>query len=153
MSRLPIENERLDQTWLEIEEAFRKSGMAEPAPGFSKRFAGRLRARRAAEERRQGLLVAVLWVGVAVLAALLLGWLVAPLLSNPVAMLSRLLHALWNLATALSALTAIITSMVQFLPDIVSPSLVYSLLALAVALGSWMYSALRDYAYERGVQL
>ncbi|MBI3160067.1 MAG: hypothetical protein HYZ26_10765 [Chloroflexi bacterium] len=153
MSHPLIEEGNLNQVWEEIEVAFGGAGFVQPAPGFSARFRLRLNARRAAEERRRGFLVAVLWIGVALLAAAVLAWLFAPVLANPVDLFSRAIQKGWNVLTYLGTLLAIVSSVYQFLPDLVSPSLVYSLLAVLAAAASWAYSTLRDYAFVRGVRL
>lgn len=149
----PHTEQWVDDTWKELEGAIRKVGMRNPGAGFGERFQIRLTRLRRKEEQRKGLIVAGFWLLLATGLLLVLLWALAPLFPSPLALLMKAIAMVSAIVRGITALAAILGSILRFLPDILPDSLLYSILAGMTALGAWGYSALRDFAYMRGVRL
>lgn len=65
MSQAQFEDKQIEKAWVEIEQAFRTSGMAEPAPGFMERWNERLEHEKQQEDRRQAWMLVIMNVVIA----------------------------------------------------------------------------------------
>lgn len=153
MNHLPIAEHDLEKIWHDIQAAFARAGEVAPAAGFVDRFRVRLAAQQAAQARRQALLVAALWLGLALLMGVALLWLLWPLFANPLTLFFDLLAVLAGWFSQLVTLFSVFASLLQFLPDVLPSGAFSGLLALLAAVAAWGFSGLREFALARGVRL
>lgn len=153
MKRLPIAESELEDIWPDLRAALVRAGEVQPAAGFVGRFRVRLAARRATQARRQALLVAAFWLGLAALAGVALAWLLWPLLADPLRLFFDLLGVVASWFSQLNTLVSVLASLIQFVPEAFPARALSGLLALLAAAFAWGYSGLRQFAHTRGVQL
>ncbi len=153
MNHPPIAENEFEKIWHEIQTTFARAGEAAPAAGFVGRFRLRLAAQRAAEARRQALLVAALWLGLALLVAVALLWLLWPLFANPLPLFFEILNVMAGWFSQLVTYVSVLASILQFLPDFLPAGALSGLLALLAAVAAWSFSGLREFALARGVRL
>lgn len=153
MNRLHIAEEQVNTIWKDIELSFREAGKVSPAPGFVGRFRQRLAARQAAEARRQALLVASLWLGLAAIVALVLLWLLAPLFGNPTRLFFEIIELGLSFFSGLRTMLAFVAAALSFLPSFIPGDALYGLLAMLAAVLAWTFANLREFALVRGVRL
>lgn len=143
----------LEDAWEDLETTIDKIGFRSPLPGFRERFALRLADRRRQEERRNGLVVAGFWLLLATGLLIVLIWVLSPLLPSPAVILLSLIRLASSVSRGLLTLLSVAGSLFRYLPDFLPSSLVYGFLATLAAMGAWGFSALRSFAFDRGVRL
>jgi hypothetical protein len=151
MNQAQYNEKQLEIAWEEVEQAFRTSGMVEPAPGFMERWNERLQLEKQKEDRKQAWVLIVMNVVIALGFLGLISIQLVPSLSAGKSLLDIWVDMASRLIVNLKMIGGMLSTIRRTLPGVIPSSWIFSgLTALGIVVVVWA-SMVRQHIHKQGV--
>jgi hypothetical protein len=151
MNQAQYNEKQLETAWKEVEQAFRTSGMVEPAPGFMGRWNERLQLEKQKEDRKQAWVLIVMNVVIALGFLGLISIQLVPSLSAGNSLLDIWVDMASRLIVNLKMVGGMLSTVRRTLPGVIPTSWIVSgLTALGIVVVLWA-SMVRQHIHKQGV--
>jgi hypothetical protein len=151
MNQAQFSETKIEKAWLDVEHAFKSSGMVEPAPGFIGRWNERLLLERQREDRKQAWTLVIMNVVIALGFLGLISIQIVPSLTAGSSLLDIWVDMVSKLIITLKMAAGVLGTIRRTLPGVIPASwLMPGLTGLGILVVLWA-SMVRQHIQNQGV--